>query len=192
MLSAATILHTNRQPRGPCRVVHAGGRVDCRHPGRGCRRGRCSTGAGVRARGGRRLSACDGADAQPHAPRRRGAVLVGGTARRRRGRAALRGGRARSRGRGGGGDRRARAHGAGLHVAALMPEGVALPFQPGAWTLWWGTDQAIVRDSAQSAFALDADNVAFVLKRALIEAAAPPETVWLIDAGAGEAAAQLA
>ena len=85
-----------------------------------------------------------------------------------------------------------RLHGAGLHVAALMPEGLALPFQPGSWTLWWGTDQAIVRDTAQSAFALDADNVAFVLKRALIEAAAPPETVWLIDAGAGEAAAQLA
>ena len=83
-------------------------------------------------------------------------------------------------------------HGAGLNIAALIPEGLALPYQPGSWTLWWDKDQAIVRDGPQGAFALDMDNVAFVLKRALGESPTPPETLWLIDAGAGDAAARLA
>lgn len=82
-------------------------------------------------------------------------------------------------------------HAADLHVAALIPEGLALPFQVGSWTLWWGRDQAIVRDAAQSAFALDTDNVVFVLRRALSEAATPPETLWLIEAATEGAVAQL-
>lgn len=73
-------------------------------------------------------------------------------------------------------------HAAGVQPAALVPDSLALPYQAGAWTLWWSTDQVIGRNGRQSGFALDADNVPFVLKRALAEAEAPPETLWVMDA----------
>jgi len=82
---------------------------------------------------------------------------------------------------------------AGIQPAALVPETLALPYQPGAWTLWWAPDNALIRSGAQSSIALDADNVAFVLQRALAEAAPPPENLWVLDAGGGggEAATRL-
>lgn len=86
-------------------------------------------------------------------------------------------------------------HAAGIQPAALVPECLALPYRPLAWTLWWGGDAAVVRSAAQRGFALDPDNVPFVLTRALAEAApAAPDLLWVLDGGgaAGEAERRLA
>ena len=85
-------------------------------------------------------------------------------------------------------------HEVGIQPQFLVPDCLALPYQQGAWTLWWASDNAVIRNGLQSGFALDADNVPFVLKRALAEMEPPPEMLWVMDAGGagGEAAVPLA
>ncbi|MEK7322874.1 MAG: type II secretion system protein GspL [Pseudomonadota bacterium] len=81
-------------------------------------------------------------------------------------------------------------HEAGIQPAALVPEVLALPYQAGAWTLFCEPGQILTRTAAQSGFVLDADNLVFVLERALAEAEPRPESVWLYGAGgAADAAA---
>ena len=70
-------------------------------------------------------------------------------------------------------------HGAGIQPAALVPEVLALPYQAGAWSLLREPGRVLVRSGEQSGFELDADNLRFVLQRALAEAVPPPETLWL-------------
>lgn len=84
-------------------------------------------------------------------------------------------------------------HEVGIQPQVLVPDCLALPYQQGAWTLWWASDNAVIRNGLQSGFALDADNVPFVLKRALAEMEPPPEMLWVMDAGGagGEAAVRL-
>ncbi len=84
-------------------------------------------------------------------------------------------------------------HEAGIQPAALVPEVLALPYQAGAWTLFCEPGQILARTGAQSGFVLDADNLAFILERALAEAEPRPEGVWLYGAGgAADAAAAVA
>jgi general secretion pathway protein L len=73
---------------------------------------------------------------------------------------------------------------AGIEPDAIVPETLATPFEPGAWTVLVDGDVTIVRTGAQVGFALDSDNLPAMLGHALEDAAeARPERL-LVYAGA--------
>jgi general secretion pathway protein L len=57
----------------------------------------------------------------------------------------------------------------GIEPDLIIPETLALPFEPGNWTLLKGPDVTLVRTGVQSAFALDSDNLDTLLPMALTE-----------------------
>jgi len=57
----------------------------------------------------------------------------------------------------------------GLQADALVPDVVALPWQPGAWTVLVGQDRMLVRTGEQSGFATDRQSAPLILARALAD-----------------------
>ncbi len=79
-----------------------------------------------------------------------------------------------------------RLHEAGIRPAMLVPDMLALPYEPGGWTLGEIDRYGLVRTGRQSGFACDLENLATLLTAALAEAGATkPEflqTVQVTDA----------
>jgi general secretion pathway protein L len=58
----------------------------------------------------------------------------------------------------------------GIEPARLIPDVLALPFQPGEWTLAVDGEMALLRTAPQSGLAIEVDNLAAVVSAALDEA----------------------
>jgi general secretion pathway protein L len=61
---------------------------------------------------------------------------------------------------------------AGIEPDMLVPDVLALPCEPGAWTVLREGGICLVRTSTQAGFAVDSDNLAMMLEQALEEASA--------------------
>jgi len=73
---------------------------------------------------------------------------------------------------------------AGLNPYALVPETLLLPWQAGQWQLaCWG-DRYLLRNGEQSGIAMDADNIAVLMRQVLAEAGEPQRLVVYAAEGA--------
>ncbi|NLO78738.1 MAG: type II secretion system protein GspL [Xanthomonadaceae bacterium] len=72
---------------------------------------------------------------------------------------------------------------AGLEVEQIYPELLALPHEPGCWTLLLENDQFLLRTGRQSGFGGDVDNLPVLLPAALEEAEQPPQRLLVYGAG---------
>lgn len=69
---------------------------------------------------------------------------------------------------------------AGLEVEQIYPELLALPYEPGAWTLLLENGEFLLRTGLQSGFGGDLDNLPVLLPAALEEAAEQPPQQLLV------------
>ncbi|MCB1878046.1 MAG: type II secretion system protein GspL [Chromatiales bacterium] len=72
---------------------------------------------------------------------------------------------------------------AGISCDSVVPEPLALPREPGQWTIWADGDRAVVRSGDLAGFETDTDNLESVLQLAWQAAGEKPGKVILIGAG---------
>ncbi|RCX31670.1 type II secretion system protein GspL [Thioalbus denitrificans] len=81
---------------------------------------------------------------------------------------------------------------AGLRVERLLPDCLALPLEPGAWSLWSEGGRTLVRTGPESGYVVDTPNLVHMLRTELHqETAAAPERIVLGGTAVPALAAEL-